>query len=189
MSSRNQQAAWRREQILNAALVVFSDRGIDGASVKDLATAAQVTPGLLYHYFASKEAIVTALFTERGFVPELRRLLEDQGDRPAADVLPELLAQFDAVLESNQSLMRLFFAAADSNESARVALNELVSAGCGLLAGYLQTRVDIGELRAHNTMSVGATLFSVVAVGRRTGAAVDIGELVNLTLFGLLPRD
>lgn len=105
------------------------DPGIDGASVKEVAQAAEVTPGLLYHYFASKEAMVTALFAERGFVPELRRLLEQQGGRPAAEVLPELLARFEAVLVDNASLVRPFFAAADFNESARAALHEFCGFG------------------------------------------------------------
>lgn len=188
MSSRSEQAAWRRERILDAALVVFADRGIDGASVKEVARAAEVTPGLLYHYFTSKEVMVTALFAERGFVPELRGLLERQGGRSAVDVLPEILARFEAVLADNDSLVRLFFSASGSNESARAALHELVTAGCGLLADYLQERVDIGELRHHNTMAAGATLFSAVALGRRTGAPLDISELVDLTLSGLLPR-
>lgn len=189
MNSRDEQAAWRREQVLDSALEVFADRGIDGASVKDVANAAGVTPGLLYHYFASKEVIVATLFAERGFMPELRRLLADHGERPAGEVLPEILTRFDELLQDNDSLVRLFFAAAGSNEPARAALNEFVAVGCELLARFLQARVHIGELRPHNTMTVGATLFSTVAVGRRTGAPIDIGELVQLTLFGLVPRD
>ncbi|MFC7582648.1 TetR/AcrR family transcriptional regulator [Nonomuraea antimicrobica] len=42
--TRSEQAVWRREQLLNAALTVFADKGVDGATVKDVAQAAGVTP-------------------------------------------------------------------------------------------------------------------------------------------------
>jgi TetR/AcrR family transcriptional regulator, cholesterol catabolism regulator len=45
---RREQAEWRRERLLDAALEVFVSKGIDRATVKDIAQAAGVTPGLLY---------------------------------------------------------------------------------------------------------------------------------------------
>src|ERR1041385_4982883 len=52
--TRRQQAEQRRIQLLDTALEVFAAHGFDGTSVKDLAEAAGVTQGLLYHYFASR---------------------------------------------------------------------------------------------------------------------------------------
>jgi AcrR family transcriptional regulator len=60
--------------------------------------AAEVAPGLLYHYFDSKEALVADLLRERGFLPRLRELLTGADDRPAGEVLPELLDGFDRLL-------------------------------------------------------------------------------------------
>ena len=72
---RRELAEWRRQRILDAALAVFGSKGVDGASIKDVAAAAGVAPGLLYHYFAGKEALSLAVTVERGFLPELRALL------------------------------------------------------------------------------------------------------------------
>lgn len=52
----------RRETILDAALGVFAERGLKRATVSDIARAAGMSHGLLYHYFASKDALVEALF-------------------------------------------------------------------------------------------------------------------------------
>ncbi len=45
----------RRTQIKQAALAVFSRRGLAGARMSQVATEAKVSHGLLYRYFESKE--------------------------------------------------------------------------------------------------------------------------------------
>ncbi len=55
----------RREQIMEAALAVFAKKGFARASNKDIAREAGITPGLIYHYFESKEALQKAIFEER----------------------------------------------------------------------------------------------------------------------------
>src|ERR1700676_2390852 len=52
----------RRVQILKAAEDCFRRDGLRGASIDDICTAAHMSPGHLYHYFDSKEAIIEALF-------------------------------------------------------------------------------------------------------------------------------
>ncbi|MGP3911500.1 TetR/AcrR family transcriptional regulator [Nonomuraea sp. NBC_00507] len=175
--TRKEQAEWRREQLLDAALTVFAGKGVDGASVKDLAAAAGVTPGLLYRYFDSKEALVQALLAERGFLPQLRELLTaDHGTRPARQVLTELLEAFDHLLAGNADLMAVFFSATQ----ARAELAELMTEGQRLIGDFLAARVAAGELRPHDVATAAKTLLATVAVNRRTGTPVDVERLVEL---------
>lgn len=51
----------RRTQILNAALAVFSRRGLAATKIADIAAQAGLSHGLVYHYFASKEDIFVEL--------------------------------------------------------------------------------------------------------------------------------
>ena len=46
-----------RARIRDAAIRLFAERGIDGTTVRDIAQAAGVSPGLLRHHFGSKEAL------------------------------------------------------------------------------------------------------------------------------------
>ncbi|MFI7633938.1 TetR/AcrR family transcriptional regulator [Nonomuraea sp. NPDC049400] len=175
--TRSEQAAWRREQLLDAALRVFAAKGVDGATVKDVAQAAGVTPGLLYRYFDSKEAMVETLLSERGFLPRLRELRAQCHDaRPATEVLTELLGAFDRLLADNAELMAVFFGAAQ----ARAPLATLVSEGQRLIGDFLAERVDAGELRPHDTATAARTVFATVAVNRRLGAPIDVAALVGL---------
>jgi len=52
----------RRNQILAAALECFVTRGFHGTAVPQVAKAAGIASGTIYHYFPSKEALVNALF-------------------------------------------------------------------------------------------------------------------------------
>jgi AcrR family transcriptional regulator len=183
---RREQALARREQLIDAALGVFAAKGVDGASVKDIVQAAQVAPGLLYHYFEGKEALVGVVLRERGFLPELRQLLDARAGLPAVEVLPEVMGAFDELLAANADLMSIFFSASNANGAVRGALGEFVSTGQRLLAEYLQSRVEAGELRPHLSAVAASALFSTVAIGHKSGQRVDVGELVDLVLGGLV---
>lgn len=61
----NQQIrASRRSEILVAATRVFTEKGLSRAKVTDIAAAANLSNGLLYHYFTSKEAVFEAIVEE-----------------------------------------------------------------------------------------------------------------------------
>jgi AcrR family transcriptional regulator len=49
-----------RARIRDAALRLFAERGMDGATIRDIAKAAGVSAGLLRHHFGSKEALRAA---------------------------------------------------------------------------------------------------------------------------------
>ena len=188
-TGRRAKARWRRERLLDAALATFVDKGIDGATVKDITAAAGVTQGLLYHYFDDKDALVQAILEERGFLPELRRLLADPPGRPAAVVLPELVAGFRRLLADHAELVTLFFAAGRANPAVRAGLQALVAEGQQLLADYLATRVAASELRPHHTRTAAQLLLSTVALGQVTGTEVDPAALVDLVLHGVTAPD
>jgi AcrR family transcriptional regulator len=54
----------RAEAILAAALDLFVERGFHGTSVPSVADRAGIAAGTIYHYFASKEALVNALYKQ-----------------------------------------------------------------------------------------------------------------------------
>lgn len=54
-----------REAILDAAEVVFSQSGYDGASMRMISTTAGVAQALLHYHFQSKERLFEAIFERR----------------------------------------------------------------------------------------------------------------------------
>jgi AcrR family transcriptional regulator len=51
----------RQAEVLDRALALFLERGYDNVSLNDLLAVAGTSKGAFYHYFPSKEALVTAL--------------------------------------------------------------------------------------------------------------------------------
>ncbi|WP_319456725.1 MULTISPECIES: TetR/AcrR family transcriptional regulator [unclassified Mycobacterium] len=186
MATRREQAQQRREQFIDAALAVFAAKGVDGTSIKDIAEAASVTPGLLYHYFTGKEALIAAVLTERGFTPQLRTLLTERADESASVVLPELVGAFDRMLAANADLVSVFFSESHANASAGGALREFLATGQSLLESYLSSRAAAGELDPELVGVAARTLFAAVSIGHRTGQRVEPDQLVQLILNGLI---
>ncbi|WP_282940214.1 TetR/AcrR family transcriptional regulator [Paenibacillus sp. RC67] len=54
----------KRDKIVEAALVLFAERGYDGTTVPMIADKAEVGTGTIYRYFENKEALVNALFQD-----------------------------------------------------------------------------------------------------------------------------
>ena len=54
----------RREQLLDAAAVLFVEKGFSGTSTRDIAKATGMLPGSLYYHFPSKEDLLVAVFEE-----------------------------------------------------------------------------------------------------------------------------
>jgi AcrR family transcriptional regulator len=62
MNNLTPKAECSRLNILNTALALFSMRGYEAATMRDIAAAAHVSLGLAYRYFDSKESLVLALY-------------------------------------------------------------------------------------------------------------------------------
>ncbi|MBF4583762.1 TetR/AcrR family transcriptional regulator [Curtobacterium sp. VKM Ac-2865] len=72
-----------RSEILRVALELFTDRGFEGASIRDLAEAVGMTKSSLYYHFASKDAILAALMeNRRDEVDDLLTWVDDQPRTP-----------------------------------------------------------------------------------------------------------
>lgn len=64
MKRTKEEAEQTRQDLLNAALVVFSRKGYAAARLSDIAQAAGVTRGAIYHHFGGKEELFIALLDD-----------------------------------------------------------------------------------------------------------------------------
>lgn len=74
----------KKQKILDAAKTCFAEQGFHQTSTAQICTAAQISTGSLFHYFASKKAIIAAIVEEdrqqtQDFVSALRQQ-DDLGD-------------------------------------------------------------------------------------------------------------
>ncbi|WP_263298890.1 TetR/AcrR family transcriptional regulator [Leifsonia poae] len=72
-----------RAEILRVSLELFTERGFEGTSIRDIAEALGVTKSSLYYHFPSKEAIIRALLDgRRREIDELLAWVEEQPAGP-----------------------------------------------------------------------------------------------------------
>ena len=97
MSLRSQHVEATRRAVLDAARAAFGAKGYAQASVDEIAAAAGVTKGAVYHHFAGKEALFRAVHTE----VELDALARvSAADDPAAPPIDRIAVQLNAYLDA-----------------------------------------------------------------------------------------
>jgi len=84
----------RREQLVALGVEMFSERPFDEVSIDDIAAAAGISKGLLYHYFPSKRDFSVAVV--RHSADEMQEVTETD---PSLPPLERLAAGLDRYLE------------------------------------------------------------------------------------------
>ncbi|MDY7039432.1 MAG: TetR/AcrR family transcriptional regulator [Chloroflexota bacterium] len=109
---RAREKARRRQEILQAAKVVFFENGFHKATVDDIATHAEVSKGTIYLYFESKESILAHLLLE-GLALLLAQLNEVYAARqplPAEERLWRLARAYLNFSQAHPNYFRLMVA-------------------------------------------------------------------------------
>src|SRR3954447_14529324 len=85
------------------ALDLFTQRGYDATSMRDIAASLGLSPGAFYHHFPSKEAVLVALC--QPLVEGMARFA-DQAAKEHSDAIAMLEPYLDVILEHG-TLMQL----------------------------------------------------------------------------------
>jgi AcrR family transcriptional regulator len=150
-------ARWRRrkharpQEILEAALAVFAEKGFAAARMDDIARRAQVSKGTIYLYFPSKEAVFKALVQEM-IGPQLSRLAElARGyEGPIAPLLGAMLRNLGRFIATSDKVVLPKMVIAEAGnfpDLARIYREEVVERGLALFGNLLKEGMANGEFR------------------------------------------
>lgn len=97
------------DRILQSALELFSTRGYDATSVREICEAAGITKPTLYHFYGSKEGVYRALVD--GVLEDFRGQLTRQLDvgGPVVDRLRRVARSYFEAARGRRELMRFIF--------------------------------------------------------------------------------
>ncbi|MEW6283081.1 MAG: TetR/AcrR family transcriptional regulator [Candidatus Eremiobacterota bacterium] len=187
---RVERASQRREQLLELALRMFGEEGWEGTTIRNLATRAGVSLGLLYHYFRNKEELLVAVMDHYSMLPELRAIIERHRDRPASEVLLDMCYEIHQRIRERREVCWILFREARQHAEVDQRMRGIRDEGTRLLADYLQARVEAGELRPHNSSVLARALMSVMFLRVLVDEPADgfLPDLVDCYLRGLLAR-
>lgn len=99
----------RRQEILDAALRLFGEKGYEKTSIADIAKAVGVAQGLCYRYFPSKEALFDSVIEQYAdLLTEPFVQFAKENDKPLCQVIEEMPATME---DQNSRYYALFHGA------------------------------------------------------------------------------
>ena len=144
----------RREEILRAALTVFSHHGYHKASIKQIAKAAGLkSTSHLYWYFQDKRALFNAVLTELSPISQVNpEMMESVMQEPPELVLPLIANAIVSVPDDVeiQQLFRLYMSEAIRSEEVAEVASDFHNPFFSFLKGYLVKPFAFGRLRPHD---------------------------------------
>lgn len=165
-----------RTAILDAAMEVFADKGYHAASISKVAEAAGLGKGTIYIYFASKEAMTTAI-VDRYFADVSKQIIGKKPFETLDAFLDGLKRTMDVPAEQASSY-RVFFEVFGPS-FASDEFTEHVAGFFDKLGSHYAKQIEhlqrVGEIGEHH---------DAAAIGRVFASMLD-GIVLHQSLFGI----
>ncbi|WP_214416265.1 TetR/AcrR family transcriptional regulator [Sphaerisporangium fuscum] len=170
----------RRQQIAEALWRIASTRGLESASLRDVAAEAGISLGRLQHYFTTKdEMLVFALdhigkLSERRVIARIRAL---SGSPSPREVVRETLAEMLPLDDKSRSgiLVQIaYFIRAVHDERLRATAKEGIPALRAFIAGRLREAVQNGQIAPHRDPDDEAMLLIALVDGLTTYVLLEV---------------
>jgi AcrR family transcriptional regulator len=132
-------AAARRDEVLDAAMIEFAERGFEGASTEDIARRAGISQPYLFRLFGTKKELFKASVS-RCFRETLEVFQKAAEGKRGEEALHAIGQAYIAQLESDRTWLRgqmQSYAASDDPE-----IRTVVRAGYGDLVAYVRRVSD-----------------------------------------------
>lgn len=149
MRRTKEEAEQTRQDLLNAALTVFSQKGYTATRLEDVARAAGVTRGAIYHHFGSKAELYSALIEEANKVGNsaIDRAVSEGGT--FIEIVTRILVYTFALLEEDQrfsEVMALQLTTPDVEVLSQRRYDEAQELVASI-SGFFKLITEQGELR------------------------------------------
>jgi AcrR family transcriptional regulator len=137
------------DRILNKALELFSTKGYDATSVREICEAAEITKPTLYHFYGSKEGVYHALV--EGALQEYKRRLVRQVEPPGSprERLKAIARDYFAFARERRELVRFLFALIHNPPSSAPVTDfpQFYKGVVGLVSDVVEQGIADGTLR------------------------------------------
>jgi TetR/AcrR family transcriptional regulator len=141
----------RRQQLIDAALRVFAERGFRGATTREIAAAAGVTEAVIFQHFPDKDSLYAAILEQKAGEPQAEQWLSELETRAAANddegVIRTLYTRILGQHERDPYFLRLMvYSALEQHPLAR-RLHAQSTRLYQFLDGFIRDRQRAGAFR------------------------------------------
>jgi AcrR family transcriptional regulator len=150
----------RREQIIDAAMRVFAQKGFSKATNRDVAREAGITTGLIYYYFENKEALLKTVLEERSPLQVTTQITPEMLQHPPEVFWPVLIRRVLAVVEDEQfvGILRVMLPEVLHNPEVTPLITGFIQRMLDFMRGYLRIQIAKGTVRADINLEVVAQM-------------------------------
>jgi AcrR family transcriptional regulator len=161
-SRRQRRIAARQAQILNAAAIIFSRKGYERATTREIAELADVSEGTLYNYFAGKQALLEGVARE--YADQVAEEIATIDASDVTDMMGQLLTQrFQNGRERRLFMLFLYEARLNPDQHQpyiREALDQIITA----TEARITALIAAGIMRPVNA-AIAARMISATIMG------------------------
>ena len=139
----------RRDQIIDAAMQVFAQKGFIRATNKDIAREAGITPGLIYYYFDSKEDLLKTIIETRSPAQLMTTLPPQVFELPPEFFIRMLILRALSIIETDQfiQLIRMLLPEVVHNTELAPIIFPMIQRLLEFLGKYFEVQMEKGALR------------------------------------------
>ncbi len=158
----------KRQEILEAAEECFVRGGFQGTSISQICASAHISPGHLYHYFDSKEAIIDAI-ADKGLDKATCHFREMMQGPNAVDAISAQIEIMKKRSKHAGSLLMLDMLAEASRNSAMAKIVQKQSKKiCAFIADLLRSGQAHGHVDKNLDVDVAAHLLLCLIDGTKS---------------------
>lgn len=187
----------RRSELLNSAMMLFSEHGYDATTTKAIADHCGVTEAVVFRYFATKRDLFKNVVDHYGPALHYAMPYEELRDRPLGEALAELIRGYLDNSWQHRRSIRIFLLATFTDREIMDMLSRFYIHRQQRLKEMLTERIETNEIRpdvaehAAEIITLTVTGFLVRALRREPpnfSKARDkfIREMVDVLALGLL---
>ena len=149
----------RKEQILQTAVNLFSQRGFKGTTTKEIAKAAGVSEAIIFRHFATKDELYGAILDSKSCRDGLRQYPWESNEilQEAIRAKDDFGVFYNLALQAMDNhhkdvgFMRLlFYSALEEHELAERFFGEFITQIYGFIGEYVRERQNDGAMREVN---------------------------------------
>jgi len=148
-AKRTRRGPLTRQQILDASLRLFSERGFARTTVRDISRQAGITDAAIYYHFDLKREVLEALVEERGFLTSLQNLERVEAEMPLREMIVWMSAGAINLMDQNRDFLRLIIMEGlGGDEAALEQYTRLLDLWESALITVLRRYEEKGELHS-----------------------------------------
>ena len=191
----------REKQILDAALLVFSRKGFDKATVPDIARKAGIAVGTIYNYYPGKRDLLIAITNKYIIAPFAEFTANNAGYTDAGFITAIMENRLIFGLEGLEKFLPLFIEMQRDPELRRRYSEKVLRPVMTMMEKLVASRIEAGAFRDVNpavvTRAIGGMVIGFMLLYRVEGDRSPIhgidrknlaDELASLVFQGLVRK-